>query len=94
MAEKKETNKVIEKSQQEWLNEKIPFRAFKDNDKYKDDICVGINGKNWVIQRGVQVFIPRFVYFALEDAERQKASAANISEKYSNEFETRKNQLT
>lgn len=94
MATEKKEVKKKKISQKEWLNKKISFRAFKDNDKYKDDLVVGINGKVWVIQRGKNVFIPRYVYLALEDSERQKAMAANMSEKFSDEFEQRKGALT
>ena len=34
------------------MNERVPFMAFKDNDKYKDDLIVIVNGKTWQIQRG------------------------------------------
>lgn len=78
---------------QEWLNERIPFTAFKDNDKYKDDILVTINGKNWQIQRGKTVFIPRYVYDALEASERQKGVAAEISEGFSDQYEGKRGQL-
>lgn len=44
------------------MNELVPFFAFRDNDKYKDDIFVGWNGKGYQIQRGKQVMIPRGVY--------------------------------
>ena len=43
------------------MNELVPFFAFRDNDKYKDDIFVGWNGKGYQIQRGKQVMIPRGV---------------------------------
>lgn len=81
------------KKQEDWLNEKISFMAFKDNDKYSDDIVVGINGKNWLIQRGKTVFIPRYVYLALEDTERQKAKSAEVSEGFSQKFEAKKSVL-
>lgn len=76
------------------LNESVPFYAFKDNDKYKDDIVVGINGKNWQIKRGIQMLIPRFVYNAIMDSERQKLEASNTSQgfidKFANEINARK----
>jgi hypothetical protein len=78
----------------EYLSEKVPFRAFKDNDKYKDDIVVIINGKSWVIQRGIQVMIPRFVLHAIENSERQKAQSANYSQSLTDMFMQREKQLT
>lgn len=53
------------------MNELVPFFAFRDNDKYKDDIFVGLNGKGYQIQRGKQVMIPRGVYNILIRSMRQ-----------------------
>jgi hypothetical protein len=77
-----------------YLSEKVPFRAFKDNDKYKDDITVTINGKTWVIQRGVQVMIPRFVLHAIENSERQKTDSANHNQVLMDQFKEKEKQLT
>lgn len=78
---------------QAWLNERIPFEAFKDAEKYKDDIHVTVNGYTFVIQRGVQVMIPRYVYMALKDAERQNMIAAKHSIGLSNEFQNESKRL-
>lgn len=72
---------------EKYLNEEVPFKAFKDDDKYKDDIVVGINGKNWQIKRGITVMIPRFVYDTIDNAERQRAEANSTSRKYADEFD-------
>ena len=53
------------------MNELVPFFVFRDNDKYKDDIFVGWNGKGYQIQRGKQVMIPRGVYNILIRSMRQ-----------------------
>lgn len=62
------------------LNELVPFEAFKDNDKYKDDITVIVNGKSWRIKRGEEVMIPRYVYDVLKQSEKQDRAAANFAE--------------
>lgn len=62
----------------EWLNERVPFYAFKDSDRYKDDIVVGINGKNFIIQRGKQVMIPRYVKIHIDSSMAQEAIAADV----------------
>ena len=36
---------------QAYLEEYIAIKLFKDNDRYKDDVYVAINGKNCVIKR-------------------------------------------
>jgi len=79
-AEKKKT------MQDDFLNVRVPFMAMKDNDKYKDDIVVSVNGKAWQIKRGMKVMIPRYVLYAIEDAERQKMSAADTSQKFENQY--------
>jgi len=73
------------------LNEVVPFFAFRDDDKYKDDIIVGINGKNWQIQRGKQVMIPRYVHNAIMDADRQRTEAAMTSSKFADKFAVESN---
>ena len=62
------------------LDELVPFEAFKDNDKYKDDITVIVNGKIWRIQRGVEVMIPRYVYNVIKQSEKQDLAATNFAE--------------
>lgn len=76
-----------------YLNERVPFKAFKDNNKYKDDIVIGHNGKFYQIQRGVQVMIPRFIYLLIEDSERQLTEAANFQLEMEKEYENRKKSL-
>ena len=61
-----------------YLNEEVPFYAFRDNEKYKDDITVGVNGKMYRIKRGVQVMIPRNVYNVLMRSMNQDAKTADM----------------
>jgi len=78
---------------QDWLNERVPFFAFKDNDKYKDDIVVGVNGKTFIIQRGVEVMIPRYVKMVLEDSMIQDVHAANVIESFEEQHRRRAREL-
>jgi len=75
----------------EYLNERVPFIAILDDDKYKDDIVVTVNGKAYQIQRGENVMIPRFVHNAILDAERQKRSAALTQRRYEETFRAESN---
>lgn len=59
----------------EWLQERVPVTLFKDDDKYKDDVIVSVNGYAWQIQRGVTVMIPRYVALQLELIEKQRQKA-------------------
>lgn len=85
MAEKAK-EAVVEMTQEEWLHERVPFRAIYDGEKYKDDIVVTINGRTTVIQRGVDVMIPRYVYLAIIDSERQKIAAHKTSEMFESKY--------
>lgn len=72
----------------------VPFWAFKDDDKYKDDIVVGWNGKVYRIQRGKHVRIPREVYNIIRRSMAQDAAAAEYMEQKGHEYEAVKAQLT
>lgn len=65
----------------------VSFWAFKDDDKYKDDIVVGINGKITRIQRGKHVRIPREVYNVIRRSMSQDAATAEMLEEKSKEYE-------
>lgn len=58
----------------------VRYKAFKDNDKYKDDITVIVNGRIWRIQRGVWVDLPQYVIDVLEQGNDQDLAAANYSQ--------------
>lgn len=92
--EKQEPPGEMKPEEVEYLQERIPFRAFKDGNKYSEDISVQVNGKIWQIQRGIQVMIPRFVYLALEQSERQLAEAATREAQLVKEFEGKRGILT
>lgn len=61
-----------------YFSELVPFYAFKDSDKYKDDITGGFNGSIFQIKRGEQVMIPRYVYKILERSMKQDAHTADL----------------
>lgn len=64
------TNKTVKQQQ-----DKVGLKLFFDGHKYVDDVTVIVNGKNYIIQRGVEVMVPLCVKFALEDAARQEQEA-------------------
>jgi hypothetical protein len=73
----KETKEVkkAEFNPNEWMKERVPYMAFKDDDKYKDDIVVIVNGSNFIIKRGELVHIPRYVLAVLESKDRELRTA-------------------
>ena len=60
---------------------RVRIRLFKDNGKYKDDVFVGVNGKGYRIQRGVDVEVPESVANVLEESARQDAATAALIER-------------
>lgn len=59
----------------------VTINLFKDDDKYKDDLVVGINGKIYQIKRGVDVKVPLSVAEIINNSIRQdKNTAKKIEE--------------
>lgn len=54
----------------------VELRLFKDGDKYKDDVLVGINGYMCRIKRGIPVKIKRCFAKVISDSED---SVANVN---------------
>ncbi|MBR5601324.1 MAG: hypothetical protein IKW24_01705 [Clostridia bacterium] len=72
--------------EQAYLEEYIAIKLFKDNDRYKDDVYVAINGKNCVIKRGEWVKIKRKFALVLDQSEIQDSKAAALMEAEQNRF--------
>lgn len=51
---------------------------FKDGEHYQDDVFVAVNGKSYLIQRGVEVKLPYFVAEVLENSQLQEQAAKKI----------------
>ena len=74
------------RDQEAWLNEYVEVRLFKDNEKYKDDVYVAINGKNCVIRRGVWTRIRRKFALLLDQSEIQDLRTAELMEREAGRF--------
>lgn len=73
----------------QYMEEKVPVQLFKDNDKYKDDVLVCVNGERLLIKRGVKVEIPRKFALVLEQSANQDTATANLIESKSAEYEAK-----
>lgn len=62
-------------------SELVPIRLFKDNDKYKDDVFVAVNGRSFQIKRGETVMAPDYVAQVLEQSMAQDNATANLIER-------------
>jgi hypothetical protein len=81
-----ENMRRMQKEQEDWLNEYVEIKLFKDNDRYKDDVYVAINGKNCVIRRGEWTRIRRKFAMLLDQSEIQDLHTAQMMENESEKF--------
>ena len=58
--------------------ELVPVKLFKDNDKYKDDVFVAVNGVGMIVPRGIEVKIPRKYAVALDNSQIQELNDLNL----------------
>lgn len=75
----KETVKKEPVKSSDYYNELVTVKLFKDNDKYRDDVFVAVNGKGMIVPRGKEVKIPRKYAIALKNSEAQDSFAAEYS---------------
>lgn len=69
-----------------YLNEYISVKLFKDNDRYKDDVYVAVNGQNCIIKRGEWVKVKRKFALVLDASEIQDMRTAEFIEKEQKKF--------
>lgn len=63
-----------------YLNELVAVKLFKDNDRYRDDVYVAVNGHNCVIKRGEWVMVKRKFALVLDQSEIQDMKTAAMLE--------------
>ena len=80
-----EQKKANEERKAYW-NELVEVKLFKDNNKYKDDVFVSVNGENCVIKRGIRVKIKRKFAELLDKSDLQDYETSMLIEKKSSEF--------
>lgn len=76
-----------------YYNELVTIELFKDNERYKDDVFVGHNGRTYQIQRGVPVQVPRKVALILEQSKIQNFKAAELKQQKASEFAEKEKNL-
>ncbi len=65
--------------------ELVEVKLFKDNNKYKDDVFVQVNGENCVIKRGEEVKIKRKFAEVLDNSDMQDYETSLLIERKSGE---------
>ena len=53
---------------EEYMKQPVTIKLFKDNGRYRDDVYVSVNDRSFLIKRGVEVTVPRFVEQALKNS--------------------------
>ena len=58
----------------------VTIHLFKDDDRYAAPVFVGVNGDSYLIQRGIDVKVPKAVAEVLEHSQQQdERTAARIA---------------
>ena len=70
-----------------YMNEPVTIKLFKDNGKYRDDVYVSVNDRSYLIKRGVEVTVPRFVEAVLRNSLAQDEYVASLVEKLQTDYE-------
>lgn len=73
--------------------ELVSVRLFKDNDKYKGDVFVAVNGQSVLIRRGERVAIKKKFAQVLEQSLDQDQRTAGLIERESRAYEEAKDKL-
>lgn len=81
-----EEQKKAKEEEKAYWNELVKVKLFKDNNKYKDDVFVSVNGENCVIKRGVEVQVKRKFAAVLDSSDLQDYETSLLIEKKSSEF--------
>lgn len=80
-----EQKKAIAERKAYW-DELVEVKLFKDNNKYKDDVFVSVNGENCVIKRGQRVKVKRKFAAVLDLSDMQDYETNMLIETKANEF--------
>lgn len=84
---KKEEKARMKAEEEKYLNEYVSIKLFRDNDKYRDDVYVSVNGKNCIIKRGEWVRIRRKFALVIDQSEIQDLKTAEFLENQQRKFE-------
>lgn len=60
------------------MHKKVRIKLFKDGREYKDPLYVAVNGHNFVIERGVEVEVPRYVEEVIKNMESQNILVSEL----------------
>lgn len=81
------------KAEIETAHEKVSVHLFKDNNLYRDDVYVAVNGQNIKIKRGKQVEVDKMFAEVLDNSRAQDAAAADLSESLESDYRNKSDAL-
>lgn len=61
----------------------VEIELYRDNDKYKNDVTVIVNGKVYQVKRGEKVKVPKAVAEVLDNAKAQRNFASRTIDRLS-----------
>lgn len=84
-----EENQVMEEQKTEMVTVELPL----DDNRYRDDVHVIVNGIETVVHRGEPVKVPKYVADVLRDSQRQDAMFTRYSRALQEDFQKGLEQL-
>lgn len=75
------------RANEEYMKKPVTIKLFKDNGRYRDDVYVSVNDRSFLIKRGVEVTVPRFIEQALKNSLSQDEYVASLVEKLQSDYE-------
>lgn len=70
-----------------YMQQPVTIKLFKDNGRYRDDVYVAVNDRSYLIRRGVEVTVPRFIEQALKNSLAQDEYVASFIDGLVNDYE-------
>lgn len=86
MSTQTETKTVTPADREAYYNEYVSIKLFRDNNRYRDDVYVAVNGENCIIKRGEWVKVKRKFALVLQQSEIQDLKTAEMLEAEQNRF--------
>lgn len=74
------------KTEQAKQDDRVLVELFKDNDKYKDDVQIIVNGRACVVQRGVPVYLKPEYAEVWENSRRQDKATADLIDRETSRY--------
>lgn len=97
LSQKEASNKSVTvktvSANEEYMKQPVTIKLFKDNDRYRDDVYVAVNDRSYLIKRGVEVTVPRFIEQALKNSLAQDEYVASLVERLVNDYEKNASKL-